>query len=154
MLLIVYLYNYFITYSISVHQIIKMSCESLVSSWICEFRSTIGDFNCFFYIPLPCRFNPYFDICRKHKMSRLRYKAAPVRWNCSVASCDQQPRICRVRLLLLCLCVLVAMTLTLALLLSNHQPMEHDLPPRPPDLFKDKVRGLQTFFSFLFLCTF
>ncbi|XP_056118917.1 glutaminyl-peptide cyclotransferase isoform X2 [Rhinichthys klamathensis goyatoka] len=70
-------------------------------------------------------------------MSRLRYKAATVRWNFSVARCDQQPRICRVRLLLLCLCLLVAMTLTLALLLSNHQPMEYDLP-RPPDLFKDK----------------
>ncbi|XP_039544230.1 glutaminyl-peptide cyclotransferase isoform X2 [Pimephales promelas] len=87
---------------------------------------------------LVVQFNPHFGICLKHKMSRLRYKAATVRWNFSVARCDQQPRICLVRLLLLCLCVLVAVTLTLALLLSNHQPMQYDLPPRPPDLFKDK----------------
>lgn len=83
-------------------------------------------------------------------MSRLRYKVATVRWNCSAARCDQ-PRMCHVRLLLLCLCVLVAMTLTLAISLSNQPTIEYDFPPRPPDLFKDKVRGLQ---AFLFLCTF
>ncbi|XP_067279070.1 glutaminyl-peptide cyclotransferase [Pseudorasbora parva] len=93
----------------------------------------------FSIFPLPCRFNPYFGISRKHQMSRLRYKAATVRWNWSVARCDQQTRMCRVRLLLLCLCLLVAMTLTLALLLSNQQTIEYDLPPRPPDLFKDKL---------------
>ncbi len=77
-------------------------------------------------------------------MNSIRYKAATVRWNCSVARCDHA-RMCRVRLLLLCLCVLVAMTLTLAASLSNYQTIEYDLPPKPPDLFKDKVRGLQTF---------
>ncbi|XP_067232012.1 glutaminyl-peptide cyclotransferase isoform X3 [Chanodichthys erythropterus] len=87
---------------------------------------------------LVVQFNPCFGIFRKHKMSRLRYKVATVRWNCSVARCDQ-PRICHVRLLLLCLCVLVAMTLTLAISLSNQHTIEFDLPPRPPDLFKDKL---------------
>ncbi|XP_050948184.1 glutaminyl-peptide cyclotransferase [Labeo rohita] len=71
-------------------------------------------------------------------MNSIRYKAATVRWNCSVAHCDHA-RMCRVRLLLLCLCVLVAMTLTLAVSLSNHQTIEFDLPPKPPDLFKDKL---------------
>ncbi|XP_056302625.1 glutaminyl-peptide cyclotransferase [Danio aesculapii] len=71
-------------------------------------------------------------------MNSIRYKAATVRWSCSVARCDQ-PRMCRVRLLLLCLCVLVAMTLTLALSLANQHPEEFDLPPRPPDLIKDKL---------------
>uniref|UniRef100_A0A8C2JB80 glutaminyl-peptide cyclotransferase n=1 Tax=Cyprinus carpio TaxID=7962 RepID=A0A8C2JB80_CYPCA len=66
------------------------------------------------------------------------YKAATVGWNCSFARCDHA-RMCRVRLLLLCLCVLVAMTLALAVSLSNHQTIEYDLPPKPPDLLKDKL---------------
>lgn len=67
-------------------------------------------------------------------MKRLRYKAATVR-----LSLCAQPRMCRVRLMLLCLCVLVATTLTLGLSLSNQQTTELDLPPKPPDLFKDKL---------------
>ncbi len=37
------------------------------------------------------------------------------------------------------------MTLILAVSLSNHQSIEYDLPPKPPDLFKDKVKGLESF---------
>ncbi|XP_056587195.1 glutaminyl-peptide cyclotransferase [Triplophysa dalaica] len=64
-------------------------------------------------------------------MRSMKLKARTVR------PCDQ-PQMCRVRLMLLCVCVLVATTLTLALLLSNQQTIDLDLPPRPPDLFKDK----------------
>ncbi|XP_026090692.1 glutaminyl-peptide cyclotransferase isoform X2 [Carassius auratus] len=72
-------------------------------------------------------------------MNSIRYKAATVKWwNYSVARCDHA-RMCRVRLLLLCLCVLVAITLTLAVSLSNYQTVDLDFPPKPPDLFKDKL---------------
>ncbi|TRY97911.1 hypothetical protein DNTS_034135 [Danionella cerebrum] len=72
-------------------------------------------------------------------MKSVRYRAAPVRWG-NVARCRcEQTWMCRVRLLLLCFCLLLAMTLTLALSLSNHHTVYHDLPPRPPDLFKDKL---------------
>ncbi|XP_055036611.1 glutaminyl-peptide cyclotransferase [Misgurnus anguillicaudatus] len=67
-------------------------------------------------------------------MRSMKYKAATIRLSC----CDLPP-MCRVRLLLLFLCVLVAMTLTVALTLSDQQTTDLDLPPRPPDLFKDKL---------------